>query len=391
MTARRRSSGASSSTANRSDTRGADAKPAKKPRVATSEPAEPVAALESAPSVLLKNSVAKWAANMEIPTIGFGTYRLKGSAVSTPLKHALEAGFEMLDTAGVYENEKQIGSVIRTWVGRGKDHLQPIVMTKLWRADVSNDPEDISARLDDHLAKLRIPSIGIWLLHWPGPARHMHHRYAAPEDWTPEMRHNTLRGMVACLNDGRKRVRAVGVSNFSVRQLRELEQATGIIPAVNQFELHPLCLDGQLLQYCRDKGIVVVAYNSLGEGKEEVLGNDLVSEIAARLGKTPAQVLLRWGVQHGAVVIPGSKSRTHIRENAEVFDFTLSTQDMRDLDALNSMTRFGWKSVDPDTVDTPDFNFGDMWGPEPFPTKAQKEKMAVSLSGMILLFTFDFF
>jgi diketogulonate reductase-like aldo/keto reductase len=290
-----------------------------------------------------------------IPQFGFGTYRLKKKAVVEPLSHALSVGVPLVDTAAVYNNEQQIGSVLSGL--ESEHHSLPYVVTKLWRSDQSNEAARIEQSLRDSLRALRLQHVDCWLLHWPGPGRHVTKHYACPSSWSPAMRVQTVRHMAALIGKG---CNAVGVSNFSVRQLQQLIDA-GVCPAINQVECHPFLVQRELRDYCAQHGIVVMAYNSLGQGEKEILEHPVVVRIANEKQRTVAQVLLRWGLQHNMVVIPGSSNKAHIEENTRVFDFSLSEKDMSDLDALDCGKRLAWKGEDPDNVDVPIREWGDKW------------------------------
>ncbi|KAJ3088660.1 hypothetical protein HK102_008240 [Quaeritorhiza haematococci] len=293
--------------------------------------------------------------NVTIPQLGFGTYRLKGDLVVAPLRAALELGYPLLDTAWIYDNEREIGTLLSSIDTKSKastsstpTSTSPVfVTTKLWRSNQGSEPI-VRKHLNTSLKRLGLDCVDLFLLHWPGPGRHLFKRYQIPADWTPATRAETWGAMVSLMNQGK--ARAVGVSNFTIRHLEELKKTSSVRPAVNQVELHPFLVQKKLLDYCRKEGIVVMAYCSLGEGDRELLQHPVVKDVAKKVGRTTAQVLLRWGVQHGAVVIPGSTSEEHIRENMDIWDFKIEGEDMGRLDALNKDKRYGWKGQDPETV-----------------------------------------
>ncbi|PRP78346.1 multi-sensor hybrid histidine kinase [Planoprotostelium fungivorum] len=250
--------------------------------------------------------------------------------VVKPLKSAISNRYSMVDTATIYDNEKEIGPIIP------KDLF---VTTKLWRSHQGSEIV-ITKQLNASEKKLG-KKIDLWLLHWPGPGKNRFKGYQVPQDWTSDMRIETMKTMVKLQREGR--VRAVGVSNFNIDHLKHLKEKAGITPAVNQIELHPFLDQLDLLRYCRDEGIVIMAYSSLGAGDSNLLGCKEVKEISRRHGRTPAQVLLRWATQHGAVILPSSQNVDHIEENARVWDFELTEEEMNEMDTMGRGKRYGWK------------------------------------------------
>ena len=303
--------------------------PAKKRRI---EPTRDI------PHIPITNGTVE--TDLQIPQLGFGTYCLGEKKVIEPLRMALDAGYKMVDTAQVYQNEKYIGEIIAE---EGcEDSI--FLVTKLWRS-YQGDYEKVKGYTEESASYFGNKKIDLLLLHWPGPG---HHRYdpshQTPKDWTPAMRIETLEAMHQLTKEGV--VRAVGVSNFSIRQIEEMP----FKPAVNQIECHPFLINRELIEYCHTQGIVVMAHTSLGLGDRKLLQNEVVVSIAQSLKRTSAQVLLRWAVQQGLVVIPRSKQYYHIQENMKIFDFEISDTDMARLDGLNRDRRYSWKGVDPDTI-----------------------------------------
>ncbi|KAJ3291149.1 hypothetical protein HK104_006304 [Borealophlyctis nickersoniae] len=297
--------------------------------------------LPTPPSLALVNGTAL--AEVTIPQIGFGTYKLKRDAVKVPLRLALEAGYSLIDTASVYENEKEIGATIKGW-----DRSQIFVSTKLWRSH-QGSPAIVEKYINQSLRKLEVEYLDLLMLHWPGPGEHRFKRYKVPQDWTPSMRLETWKAMVGSMRAGK--VRSVGVSNFTIRHLEELKKISDVKPAVNQVEMHPFLVQKDLLEYCQREGIRIMAYGSLGQGCSlRLLDQRVVREIADKIEKSPAQVLLRWGVEKGMIVIPCSTQKGHIEENLDIWDFSLGAANMSALDGLHVGRRWGWKGVDPETV-----------------------------------------
>jgi len=291
----------------------------------------------------LKNSVAS---SLSIPQLGFGTYRLKKEAVENPLALALNAGYTHLDTAWIYDNEAHIARVIAS---RRKDNkTTPFITTKLWRSHQGGE-EVIRKHLNQSLKRLGVDTIDLWLLHWPGPGQHRFKRHEVPRGWTPATRLETWKAMLKILEEGTK-VRSVGVSNFTIRHLEELKKETGVCPSVNQVELHPYLIQTDLLEYCKKEGITVTAYCSLGVGDKKLFNESIIASVANKHNKTPAQVLLRWSIQKGVVVIPCSTSKEHIEENMKVFEWEISAEDMKEIDKLEKGKRYSWQGMDPEKV-----------------------------------------
>ena len=241
----------------------------------------------------------------KIPVLGLGVWQLHGAEASKAVKAALDAGYRLIDTASMYGNEKQVGEAIRK-SGVARDEV--FVTTKVW-----NDEQGYGATLGACEASLRhlgMEYVDLYLIHWPVPGKRL-------ETWRAMQR----------LQKGGK-IRAAGVSNFMVQ------------PAVNQIELHPFLHPVDVTDYCREHDIVVEAYSPLARGRK--LKDATVAGIAAKHRKTPAQILIRWGLQHGFVEIPKSAQPERIRENADVFDFALKPADMKALDALNQGLHVTW-------------------------------------------------
>ena len=246
-----------------------------------------------------------------MPLLGFGTWRLSGDEAVSATTEALEAGYRHLDTATIYGNEAQIGAALRS---AGTAHDDVFVTSKL--------PPDRADRarqtLEQSLEQLGIDALDLWLVHWPPDGG------ASVPVWEQ---------LLAARQDGL--VRDVGVSNYSLAQLDELEQATGVVPAVNQCKWSPLLFDRSFLDGHRERGVVFEGYSGLKGG---TLEHPAVTGIAERLGRTPAQVIVRWHVQQGTVVIPKSSSPERIRANADVAGFTLTDDDMAALDEAGTST-----------------------------------------------------
>ena len=259
-----------------------------------------------------------------MPQLGLGVFQIEDAAAcESAVRAALDAGYRHIDTAAVYGNEEAVGRAVRD---SGVPREEVFVTTKVWTSDFGT--EATRRAFDSSLGKLGLDYVDLYLLHWPEDATMM----AAWEV------------LIALRGEGR--IRSIGVSNFTVRRFEEaFFPHTPEVPAVNQVELHPFWSREDLRAYCRGKGIAVESYCPLA--KAERLGHPVLTEIAGDLGRTPAQVMIRWHLQHGLVVIPKSQRPERIRENASVFDFGLGPDQMKRLDGLNedaSVTR--WRPHD---------------------------------------------
>ncbi len=260
---------------------------------------------------------------VKMPWLGLGTWKAApGRETEQAARWALEIGYRLIDTAAVYENEADVGKALRA---SGVPREAIFITTKVWNTD-QGYVSTLKA-FDASRRKLGIDVIDLYLVHWPIKGRF-------PDTW------KALEKLYA---DGK--ARAIGVSNFLVHHLEELRGASGVTPAVNQVEFHPLLVQKELLDYDAARGIRHEAWAPLTRGR--LLTHPVLLGIAQNHGKTPAQVILRWDIQLGVVTIPKSVRRVRIQENSRVFDFELSKDDMAKLTALDSGERIGWH---PDTV-----------------------------------------
>jgi diketogulonate reductase-like aldo/keto reductase len=271
------------------------------------------------PTVRFNNGV-------EIPQLGFGVFQVPPDEVIEPVRTAIESGYRLIDTAAAYQNEEGVGKAIAD-SGVARDDL--FITTKLWNADQGYD-EALRA-FDTSLGKLGLESVDLYLIHWPLPKRD---RYV-----------DTWKAFEKIYADGR--ARAIGVSNFTQRHLNRLFEETGVVPAINQIELHPRLPQDEMRAFHAANGIVTEAWSPIGQGKG-LLEDPTLKAIAEAVGKTPAQVVLRWHVQLGNVAIPKSVTPDRIQQNIEVFDFELSDADMGAITALGSGQRIG---PDPEQFD----------------------------------------
>jgi diketogulonate reductase-like aldo/keto reductase len=244
-----------------------------------------------------------------MPLMGLGTWRLSGDDAVRATGEALAAGYRHLDTATMYANERQVGTALRK-AGLPRDDV--FVTSKL----PPERSDRVRQTLEQSLEQLGLDALDLWLVHWP------------PERSTGVA---VWEGFLAAQADGL--VRDVGVSNYSDAEIDALTEATGTTPAVNQIRWSPLLFDPAVVRAHRERGVVLEGYSGLKGG---TLEHPVVTGIAERTGRTPAQVILRWHVQHGTVVIPKSASAERIRSNADVGGFELSDHDMAALDRLGT-------------------------------------------------------
>lgn len=248
-----------------------------------------------------------------MPLLGFGTWQLSGDPAVSATVEALHAGYRHLDTATIYQNESQVGRALRE-SGVARDDV--FVTSKL----PPNRADWAKATLEQSLEQLGLDALDLWLVHWPPDGES-----AGVQVWED---------FLTARDQGL--VRDIGVSNYSLDQLDELAEATGVPPAVNQVKWSPLLFDRAYLDGHRERGVVFEGYSGLKGG---TLEDPVVTAVAERLGRTPAQVVVRWHVQHGVVVIPKSQSPERIRANADVGGFELSQEDMAALDGLGERVR----------------------------------------------------
>ncbi len=254
---------------------------------------------------------------LEIPVIGFGTWKVKGASVIEPIKIALEAGYRHIDTAKIYGNEKEVGEAIKA---SGLPREEIFITTKLWNLDQGY--ESGKKALEKSLKELGLEYVNLYLIHWPETG----------------FRKDSWRALEEIYKSGK--AKAIGVSNYTIRHLEEMKEYANLTPAVNQVEFHPFLYQKELLEYCEGRGIQLEAYSPLMHG--ERMNNQTITNIANKHNKSNAQVLIRWSIQHSNVVLPKSTTPERITENINVFDFELLESDMRALDGLNENYRTCW-------------------------------------------------
>jgi 2,5-diketo-D-gluconate reductase A len=249
-----------------------------------------------------------------IPQLGFGVFQIPPEQTAEAVTRALEAGYRHIDTAQMYGNEREVGEAVRA---SGVDRAEVFVTSKL--SNAAHRPDDAERSFDETLAALGFDYVDLFLIHWPLPTLYdgdYVSTWKEFEQWAAE-----------------GQARSIGVSNFQVEHLERLAAECDVVPAVNQIELHPYFQNEEVRRYGEERGIATQAWSPIAQG--EVLDDPAIGEIAERLGKSPAQVVLRWHLQRDSIVFPKSTTPARIEENFGLFDFELEAEDVGGIDALD--------------------------------------------------------
>ncbi|MCR5415356.1 MAG: aldo/keto reductase [Pseudobutyrivibrio sp.] len=259
--------------------------------------------------------------NTSIPCLGYGTYKIKDPAEAyNSVKSALELGYRHIDTAAFYENEEYVGQAIRDFINTGACTRSDLFVTsKVWKTELGY--EKTLAAFEKTMERMQLDYLDLYLVHWPAS-------YAFDDDWKNTNR-ETWKAMIEIYKSGR--VKAIGVSNFLTHHLDTIIDME-VIPAVDQIEINPGFLQKETVDYCQAKGILVEAWSPLGRGKS--LDHPVLKELAAKYGKSVAQIILRWEFQHDIVPLPKSVNPDRIVENSSIFDFELDEDDMKTIDDI---------------------------------------------------------
>jgi len=248
-----------------------------------------------------------------IPQVGLGVWQVPDETATGAVAEALRVGYRHVDTAAIYENERGVGEGLRQGsVDRG----QIFLTTKLWNEDQGFD--STLRAFDKSLERLGTDTVDLYLIHWPSPARGLYV--------------DTWKAFIRLREEGR--AESIGVSNFTAEHLDRLIEETGVAPVLNQIELHPRFQQRALREAHAARGIATQSWSPLGQG--QLLSEGAIAQIAAKHGKTPAQVIIRWHIDNGLVVIPKSVTPSRIAENLAVFDFRLDADDLAAIAALDS-------------------------------------------------------
>ncbi|MDX8342320.1 MULTISPECIES: aldo/keto reductase [Rossellomorea] len=267
--------------------------------------------------------------DIEMPEVGYGVFRVEdGPALEQAVQTAIKIGYRSIDTAAIYENEAAVGKGIKSAIEAGLVTREELFVTsKVWNNGLTYD-ETIAA-YEESLEKMGLDYLDLYLIHWPGNDKYM-------EPW---------KALESLYKDAR--VKSIGVSNFQVNHLERLLSEADIKPVINQIEFHPKLTQSEVRAFCEKHDIHVEAWSPLMNA--ELLNNETIKGIADDHNKSAAQVILRWDLQHGVITIPKSMTESRILENIQLYDFTLSEEEMNRLDELNENLRSG---PDPD-----EFNF----------------------------------
>jgi 2,5-diketo-D-gluconate reductase A len=261
-----------------------------------------------------------------MPQLGLGVWQTPKDVAASVVQTALAAGYRSIDTAAAYANERSVGEGLKS---ADPDAGRVFVTTKLWNADQGYDAA--LTAFDKSLARLGVEALDLYLIHWPAPKK--------------ELYLDTWRALVRLQKEGR--TRCIGVSNFMPEHLKRIIGETGVTPAVNQIELHPSFQQRALRDFHAQHGIHTESWSPLGQGQQ--LADPTVGKIAKKHGKTPAQVVIRWHLDSGLIVIPKSVTPTRIVENIDVFDFALDAADLETMAGLDKAD--GRIGPDPMTAD----------------------------------------
>ncbi len=263
--------------------------------------------MNSVPSITLNDGNA-------IPQLGFGVFQIEPEDTVEAVSEALRVGYRHIDTAEMYGNEKEVGQAVRA---SGLDRGDVFITSKLNNS--SHEPQDAREAFDRTLSDLGVDYVDLFLIHWPLPTLYN-------GDFV-----STWKTLEEFHRDGR--ARSIGVSNFQIEHLEQLAAETDTVPAVNQIEVHPYFTNDRVREYGREHGTATEAWSPIAQGR--VLEDSTITQIADRVGKTPAQVVLRWHIQRGDIVFPKSVTPSRMQENFELFDFELGSDDMDTISGLD--------------------------------------------------------
>lgn len=270
--------------------------------------------------------------NVKIPSVGFGTWLIEnGDEAVGIVSRALQSGYRHIDTAAAYGNEESVGKAVRE---SGIPRSEIFVTSKVWNTERGYDKT--MAAFEKTMEKLGLDYLDLYLIHWPC-------NVGDKEDWS-RVNYDTWRALQRLYADGR--ARAIGVSNFKVHHLEQLLKNCSVVPMVNQIEFHPGFMQKDIIDFCRSNKILPEAWSPLGRGR--MAGSELLQNLAGKYGKSIAQICIRWCLQNGVLPLPKTVNESRMAENADVFKFEISDEDM---ELINNMEQFGWSGHDPDTFE----------------------------------------
>lgn len=272
---------------------------------------------------------------VEIPIVGFGTWQMANDDNTADIiEHAINVGYRHIDTAAVYGNEESVGLGIQRAIDKGVVTREELfITTKLWNDDQTYDLA--KKALDDSLERLNLDYVDLYLIHWPNPVKYRENWQGAnAESW---------RAMEE--EQAAEKIRTLGVSNFMPRHLKPLLESANVMPTVNQIYLNPSDMQPEAVSENKKHNILTEAYSPLGTG--DIFDIEELSDLAKKYNKTKAQIVLRWSLQHGFLPLPKTKTMSRVEENADLFDFEISEEDMKIIDGFKGRAGEG---QDPDTI-----------------------------------------
>lgn len=272
---------------------------------------------------------------VEIPIVGFGTWQMANDDNTADIiEHAINVGYRHIDTAAVYGNEESVGLGIQRAIDKGVVTREELfITTKLWNDDQTYDLA--KKALDDSLERLNLDYVDLYLIHWPNPVKYR-------ENWQ-EANAESWRAMEE--EQAAEKIRTLGVSNFMPRHLKPLLESANVMPTVNQIYLNPSDMQPEAVMENKKHNILTEAYSPLGTG--DIFDIEELSDLAKKYNKTKAQIVLRWSLQHGFLPLPKTKTMSRVKENADLFDFEISEEDMKIIDGFKGRAGEG---QDPDTI-----------------------------------------
>jgi len=251
-----------------------------------------------------------------MPIFGLGTWDMNGKTAYNATIWALNLGYRLIDTAMIYGNEREIGKAL---IDSSVPREEIFITSKVWNTDQGYEPT--LKAFNQSLRRLKLKYLDLYLIHWPATS----------------LRNESWKALEKIYDEGL--VKSIGVSNFTIRHIKDLLTTASIKPVVNQFELSPFLYQKKLVDYCQGSDIIVEAYSPLTRGRR--LNSEILTKLSSKYNKSTAQILLRWALQHNVIVIPKSSSKEHLIENKEIFDFYIREPDMNILDNLNENYRIG--------------------------------------------------
>ncbi|MHA1902006.1 MAG: aldo/keto reductase [Promethearchaeota archaeon] len=258
--------------------------------------------------------------SIKIPILGLGTYLLTGNSGQKAIEFALKTGYRLFDTATLYNNEKIVGNALRN---NKISREEVFITTKVWNSDQGY--LNTLKAFDKSLNNLGVDYIDLYLIHWPVEGKWKETWHALEELYK------------------NKKVRAIGVSNFYIHNLEQLLQIASVKPMINQIEFHPFLFKKDVMEFCQKNGIILESYAPLTHGyKINEIQNSNFKSLMEKYGKSAAQIMLRWNIQHGNIIIPKSSNPIHIKENKDIFDFSISNEDIQIIDSLNEDFHSDW-------------------------------------------------